>query len=115
MTKYIFRYKGGKGSGHKGHKGRPGEQGGSLPDNEYTDDKSSYSSDAAHAMAVNFLEEWLMDNALTKIGGVDEERAVDALYAWANKVNIPDDLEFPEEWDNWLDEAIQNVNNNSGL
>ena len=43
MTKFIFRFKGGEGSGHYDHKGRPGKQGGSLPGK--SDNSNSESSD----------------------------------------------------------------------
>ena len=41
MTKFIFRFKGGEGSGHYDHKGRPGKKGGSLPDGENSEPKKT--------------------------------------------------------------------------
>lgn len=40
-TKYIFRLKGGAGSGHHGHAGRPGHLGGSAPKNSSGESKDN--------------------------------------------------------------------------
>ena len=74
--------------------------------------KSSYKFSAdERPIAVSFMEQWVDDHVPYSEfrGGYDEEKVQDALYAWADKVGIDKDQEFPEEWGDYLEQAIGNL------
>ena len=109
MSKYTIRFKGGPGSGFHGHKGRPGQVGGSS--SEGVANSSSYNPAMNKDYVQSKFEEWISDNAVNSDGTVDLDKANNALWEVAQK--IPDEYlvngEFPEEWNDWLDEAVNNV------
>lgn len=54
----------------------------------------------------NAVQPWIDDNARKRDGSIDYDRATEALWAFADKTDIPKGVEFPEEWNSMLDEAI---------
>jgi hypothetical protein len=109
MANYKIRLKGGAGSGFHGHKGRPGFVGGSS--SEGVANSSSYNPANNKDVVQSKMEEWISDNAVNPDGTVDVDKANEALWEVANKFSdeqLPDG-NIPEEWSEWLDEAVSNV------
>ena len=53
----------------------------------------------------NIVSPYIQDHAMVD-GRVDVDKASEALWYFAKKTNIPSDMEFPEIWSEWLDQAI---------
>jgi hypothetical protein len=109
MSKYTIRFKGGPGSGFHGHKGRKGQVGGSVPAGTSSYGNPNPSLD--ESTMTSKMEEWISDNAINPDGTVDVDKAQNSLWELAQ--DIPDEYfnngEFPDEWSEWLDNAIANV------
>lgn len=57
----------------------------------------------------NVVQPWIDDNARNTDGSIDQDKAGEALWMFADKTNIPSGTDFPEEWSQWLDEAVDEM------
>lgn len=112
IADWVTVLEGGAGSGNHGHRGRVGLRGGSGGAQIVPVSKASQVlnyNEVDSETFTNIVQPWIADNATDSHGNIDKDQAGEALYFFAKKTNISSSVEFPEKWNGWLDDAIQNL------